>query len=159
MERCLWPWALGLGPWALGFGRTKLLIFAQLDVSASSFWTAPPDVSALQSTLFRDITSLTNTGLMLGAATTASFRKTKHVPVSSISFRTGIILAVSWFVMGGAARFTVTCNDGCFYSGTGTGGLYGWAWFIAAFFGPIIGVRLREILQVGQQQSQGFKST
>ena len=105
------PWGVvyGLGPWA-----GKLLIFAQLDVSASSFWTGPPNASALQSTLFRDIKSLTKTGLMLGAAAAASFRKTKHVPVSSISFRTGIILAVSGFVMGGAARFAVGYNVGAF---------------------------------------------
>ena len=77
------PWGViyGLGLWA-----EKLLIFAQLDVCASSFWTAPPNASALQSTLFRDIKSLTNTGLMLGAAAAASFRKTAIVPVSSIMF-------------------------------------------------------------------------
>ena len=129
-----------------------MFIFAHLDVSDSSFWTAPPNALALQSTLFRDITSLKNTGLMLRAAAAASFRKTTHAPVSSFSFRTGIILAVSWFAMGGAARFAVGCNVGAFYSGTGTGSLHGLAWFIATFFGAIIGVRLRDILQVEQQQ-------
>ena len=97
------PWGVvyGLGPWA-----GKLLIFAQLDVSASSFWTALSNASAHQSTLFQDVTSLMNTGVMLGAAAAASFRKTVNVPVSSISFQTGIILAMSGYVMGGAARFS-----------------------------------------------------
>lgn len=47
------PWGVvyGLGLWA-----EKLLIFAQVDVSASSFCTAPPNASVLQSTVFRDIT-------------------------------------------------------------------------------------------------------
>ena len=54
--------------------------------------------------------------------------------------------------MGGAARFAFGCNVGVFYSGIGTGSLHGWAWFIAAFFGAIIGVRLRDILEIEQHQ-------
>lgn len=95
------PWGVVYGP-RLWVGN--LFIFAQLDLIASSFFTASPDASALQSTPFRDTTSLTHTGLLLGAAA-AAFRKTAKVVVSSISLQTGIILVVSGFVMGGAARF------------------------------------------------------
>lgn len=102
-----------------------MAIFAQLDVSASSFGTAPPNAYALQSTPFRDITSLTNTSLMLGAAAAASFREAANVPVSSILFRTGITLAVSGFATGGAAHFAFVCNVAAFYSGIGTGSLCG----------------------------------
>ena len=97
-----------------------MVIFVQLDVNTSAFGTAPPNVHALQSTLFQDITSLTNTGLMLVAAVVASFREAASVPVSSIAFRTGITLAVSGFVMEGAARFAILFNVVAFYSGIGT---------------------------------------
>ena len=94
----------------LGLRAEKLLILAQLHVIVSSFWATPPYASALKSILFQDITSLTNTGLMLAAAAVASFCETANEPVSSISFRTAIILAVSGFVMGGATRFAFRCN-------------------------------------------------
>lgn len=60
--------ALHLGLWA-----EKLLILAQVHVIASSCWATPLSEPVLKSTLFKDITSLTNTGLMLGATAVASF--------------------------------------------------------------------------------------
>ena len=53
------------------------------------------------------------------------------------------------FFMGGAAQFAFGFNRGAFYSGIDTGSLYGGAWFIAASWGVIIGVRLWDILRLG----------
>ena len=60
--------------------------------------------------------------------------------------------------MGGAARTAFGCNAGYFYSGNGTRSLHAWAWFNATFLGAIIGIRLRDILQVGQKQCQAFNN-
>jgi uncharacterized membrane protein YedE/YeeE len=49
-------------------------------------------------------------------------------------------------LMGYASRLAYGCNVGAFFSGISTGSLHGWVWFIAAFAGSLLGVRLRNHL-------------
>ena len=56
---------------------------------------------------------------------------------------------MSCIFMGGAAQFAFGFNRGAFYSFVDTGSLHGGAWFIAASWCVIIGVRQCDILRAG----------
>jgi len=49
-------------------------------------------------------------------------------------------------VLGYTSRLAFGCNIGAFFSGISTGSLHGWVWFIAAFAGSWLGIRLRPAL-------------
>ena len=60
-------------------------------------------------------------------------------------------------VLGYSARVAFGCNVGAYFSGISTGSLHGWAWFVAAFAGSIVGIRLRPALLI-PAAGQGEKS-
>lgn len=63
-----------------------------------------------------------------------------HAPV--IKFLLAFIIGV---LLGYSSRLAFGCNIGAFVSGISTGSLHGWVWFVFAFGGSIIGVRLRRL--------------
>ena len=54
-----------------------------------------------------------------------------------------LLLMVAGVVLGYSARVALGCNVGAFFSGVSTGSLHGWVWFVAAFGGSLLGIRLR----------------
>jgi len=59
--------------------------------------------------------------------------------------------------MGYASRLAFGCNVGAFFSGIATGSLHGWAWFVAAFAGALLGVRILAWLQAGPRARAGLQ--
>ncbi len=113
-----------------------------LDVSTWAYWQRPGSASALDQSIFVDITSVMNIGIMLGALTAAALAR-KFAP--SFKLPTGHIMAaiLGGLLLGYGARIAFGCNIGAYFSGIGSTSLHGWLWFAAAFAGSTLGSKLR----------------
>lgn len=139
------PWGVvyGLGLWA---AKTTQLVGA--DLGGSLFWAAPGQVERLQQSIFTDVTSLTNIGIILGAFAVASWRGDLSQSRVRLPMLGWLAAIGAGLLMGYSARLAFGCNVGAFFSGVSTGSLHGWAWFIAAFLGSMVGVRWRSRLSL-----------
>jgi len=137
------PWGVvyGLGLWA-----AKGAAALGADLSASAFWAAPGNVERVQETLLTDVTSLTNLGIIGGAFLVAAWRHGFTQPLPDLPLRAWAATVVAGLLLGYASRLAFGCNVGAFFSGVSTGSLHGWAWFLFAFAGAWVGVRLRPAL-------------
>jgi uncharacterized protein len=138
------PWGVvyGLGLWA-----AKGAAVLGADLSQSAFWSAPGNVVRLNESIFTDVTSLTNIGIIAGALLVAAWRVGGlSDPLPRLPLRAWTAVIVAGLLMGYSSRLAFGCNVGAFFSGISTGSLHGWVWFAAAFAGAIIGVRLRPVL-------------
>jgi uncharacterized protein len=137
------PWGVvyGLGLWAAK-GAQAL----GADLSGSVFWSAPGNVERLSQSILTDVTSLTNIGIIAGAFAVVAWKSGLAAPIARLPLRAWIGAIIAGLLMGYSSRLAFGCNVGAFFSGVSTGSLHGWAWFAAAFFGSIIGVRLRDLL-------------
>ena len=138
------PWGVvyGLGLWA-----AKGAAALGADLSGAGFWTAPANAARLEASLFTDVTSLTNIGIIAGALVVATWRVgglSERLP--QLPARAWIAVAVAGLAMGYTSRLAFGCNVGAFFSGISTGSLHGWAWFAAALAGSAVGLRLRPAL-------------
>ncbi|SIS96856.1 YeeE/YedE family protein [Paracoccus saliphilus] len=137
------PWGVvyGLGLWAAK-GFTAL----GGDLSGSAFWRAGGSEQILQSSILTDYTSLTNIGIIAGAFVVAAWRSgglSQKLP--SYPMRAWLATIVAGFLLGYSSRLAFGCNVGAFFSGVSTGSLHGWVWFVAAFAGAFLGIRLRPL--------------
>lgn len=137
------PWGVvyGLGLWV-----AKGVVAVGGDLSGSAFWTAPANAAQVEASLLTDITSLTDLGLIAGAALVAWWRAGLASPVGKLPARAWVSVIVAGLVLGYSSRLAFGCNIGAFFSGIGTGSAHGWMWFVAAFAGSWAGIRLRPVL-------------
>jgi uncharacterized protein len=138
------PWGVvyGLGLWA-----AKGAAALGADLSQSAFWSAPGNALRLNESIFTDVTSLTNIGIIAGAFIVAAWRAGGlSDPLPRLPLRAWTAVIVAGLLMGYSSRLAFGCNVGAFFSGISTGSLHGWVWFAAAFAGAIVGVRLRPVL-------------
>ncbi|MBN06318.1 MAG: YeeE/YedE [Rhodospirillaceae bacterium] len=134
------PWGVVYG---LGLWTAKATQLFAMDLTGSMFWAAPAQQVRLAQTIFSDVTSLTNIGLILGAFAIATWRGDlgrDRIKLPMIGWGTAIIAGL---LMGYSSRLAFGCNVGAFFSGISTGSLHGWVWLVAAFVGSFLGVRLR----------------
>ena len=134
------PWGVVYG---LGLWTAKATQLFAMDLTGSMFWAAPAQQVRLAQTIFSDVTSLTNIGLILGAFAIATWRGDlgrDRIKLPMIGWGTAIIAGL---LMGYSSRLSFGCNVGAFFSGISTGSLHGWVWLVAAFVGSFLGVRLR----------------
>lgn len=137
------PWGVvyGLGLWV-----AKGVVAMGGDLSGSVFWSAPANAAQVQASLLLDITSLTDLGLIGGAALVAWWRAGLASPVGLLPARAWVAVIVAGLVLGYSSRLAFGCNIGAFFSGIATGSAHGWVWFAAAFAGSWVGIRLRPLL-------------
>ncbi len=137
------PWGVvyGLGLWAAK-GAQALGV----DLAASAFWAAEGNAERVRQTLLSDTTSLTNLGLIGGAFLVAAWRHGFTQPLPSLPLRAWAAVVVAGLVLGYSSRLAFGCNVGAFFSGVSTGSLHGWVWFVCAFAGSWVGIRLRPAL-------------
>ena len=131
-----------LGVHALGReGRTR----ARLDPDASGFWTGGFQRNALDSSVFADVTSVMDFGLVLGAFAAAGvaggFRLRLGPSPGAIA-----AAALGGLAMGYGARIAYGCNIGAFFSGAASTSLHGWLWIAAALPGCWVGLRMLRYL-------------
>ncbi|WJH40276.1 YeeE/YedE family protein [Aliirhizobium terrae] len=158
------------GPWPLVFGAIALVILnfatlaiagrpwgvtsafalwgakgAQLigiDPTAWAYWQQPGNAKALAQSVFADVTSVMDFGIIAGAMLAAALAG-KFAPNFNIPRRSILAAVVGGLLLGYGARIAYGCNIGAYFSGIASGSLHGYLWAVAAFAGNIIGVRLR----------------
>jgi uncharacterized membrane protein YedE/YeeE len=138
-----WGVVYGLGLWG-----AKLVNATGADLSGSAFWGSAAHAERLSQSLLTDVTSLTNIGLILGAFLVMRWRTVPDPQVAPLTARSWLVVLLAGVVLGYSARVALGCNVGAFFSGVSTGSLHGWAWFVAAFAGSLLGIRLRPRLLI-----------
>ncbi len=135
-------------PWgvtsALAVWAAKVAVFAGVDVSAWDYWQQSGNAKALANSLWHDITSMMNFGIMLGALLAASLAG-KFAPNFNIPRRSLVAAVIGGLLLGYGARLAYGCNIGAYFSGIASGSVHGWLWLVFAFMGNAIGVKLRPI--------------
>ncbi|MDR5900671.1 YeeE/YedE family protein [Halomonas icarae] len=112
------------------------------DVSQWGYWQSSWNAAALEATIWRDITSVMNIGLMVGALIAASLAG-RFAPSFRIPLRSVVAAVIGGIMLGYGARLAFGCNIGAYFSGIASGSLHGWVWLVAAFAGNMLGVKLR----------------
>ncbi|GAB3207879.1 YeeE/YedE family protein [Marinactinospora endophytica] len=107
-----------------------------------AFWQQPAQAQQLAGPILADKTSLTDIGIILGAAVAAaaagSWRLYSRVPWNVVA--AGLVGGV---LMGIGARLAGGCNIGAYLAGIASGSLHGWLWAVVALLGTWIGLKAR----------------
>ncbi|MEU5836789.1 YeeE/YedE family protein [Streptomyces diacarni] len=107
-----------------------------------AYWRQPGNAEALAGPVLADKTSLTDIGIMIGAAVAAAAGGvwTWH---RGVAWRTAAAAVLGGVLMGVGARMAGGCNIGAYLAGIASGSLHGWLWGAAALVGTWVGLRLR----------------
>ena len=157
------PWPLLAGALALVFIQVATLLLAGrpwgvtsafalwgakavgsigLDVSVWPYWSRPGPLNSLHQSIFSDVTTIMNLGIILGAAAAANLAR-KFSPSVALPKKQIIAAVIGGLLLGYGARIAFGCNIGAYFSGIGSTSLHGWLWFLSAFVGSILGTKLR----------------
>jgi uncharacterized protein len=146
--------ALAGRPWgvtsALAVWAAKSASFVGVDVASWAYWQQPGNAKALTESLWFDITSMMNFGIMIGALLAASLAG-KFAPNFNIPARSIAAAVIGGVLLGYGARLAYGCNIGAYFSGIASGSVHGWLWLIFAFIGNGVGVKLRPIFFPGER--------
>jgi uncharacterized protein len=138
--------ALSGRPWgitsAFALWGAKAASIAGLDVASWPYWASKANAAALAAPVSRDVTSVMDIGIVLGAMLAAALAG-RYAPVRRVPRRSLIAAIVGGLLLGYGARLAYGCNIGAYFSGIVSGSLHGWLWLVAAFFGNVVGTRLR----------------
>ena len=100
--------------------------------------------ASLDASVFSNITSVMNFGIILGALFAASmagkFAPSFKLPVGSL-----LAAVIGGLLLGYGARIAYGCNIGAYFGGISSTSMHGWLWFAAAFIGSALGTRLRPV--------------
>ncbi len=113
-----------------------------IDPTAWAYWQTPGNAKALQDSIFADVTTVMDFGIIAGAMLASSLAG-RFAPSLDIPLRSILAAVVGGLLLGYGARIAYGCNIGAYFSGIASGSLHGYLWAVAAFAGNIIGVRLR----------------
>ena len=133
------PWGVTV---AFALWGAKLLGAVGVPIDSWPYWSAPAQRAALEASVFADITTVMDIGIVLGALT-ATMLAGRFAPVWRIPVRSLAAAVIGGLLLGYGARIAYGCNIGAYFSGIASGSLHGWLWLFAAFAGNTIGVRLR----------------
>lgn len=136
------PWGIVYG---LGLWGAKIVSSLGADLSTDPFWGLAPHATRLSEPVLWDITSLTNIGLLFGTMA-ASRWNSPDTSQTFLSARQWLIGLCAGLVLGYSARMAFGCNIGGFLGGVASASLHGWVWFVMAYTGSLLGVRLRQRL-------------
>jgi uncharacterized membrane protein YedE/YeeE len=143
------PWGV-TGAFALW--GTKMIAAAGVNVQSWTYWSVPARTAELKASVFRDITSVMDFGIMLGALAAAGlagrFSPTWRVPLKSLAAS-----VVGGLMLGYGARIAYGCNIGAYFSGIASASVHGWVWLVAAFAGNVLGTRLRPVFGLHVERS------
>uniref|UniRef100_UPI0034DE76CE YeeE/YedE family protein n=1 Tax=Streptomyces flavofungini TaxID=68200 RepID=UPI0034DE76CE len=109
-----------------------------------AFWQQPGSAAQLSGPVLADKNSLTDIGIMVGAAVAAAaggvWRLHRAIPA-----RTALAAVIGGILMGVGARLAGGCNIGAYLAGIASGSLHGWIWGAVAILGTWAGLRLRPL--------------
>ncbi|MEU6841037.1 YeeE/YedE family protein [Streptomyces sp. NPDC046716] len=113
-----------------------------------AFWQQPGSSAQLAGPVLADKNSLTDIGIMVGAAVAAAaggvWKLHRGIPA-----RTALAAVVGGVLMGIGARLAGGCNIGAYLAGIASGSLHGWLWGAIALGGTWAGLRLRPLFGLG----------
>ncbi len=148
--------ALAGRPWGITSGfalwGSKMAGAVGFDPASWPYWASASRAATLEGSVFTDITSVMNFGIILGAMTAAGLAG-RFSPVWKIPRRSLVAAIVGGLLLGYGARQAYGCNIGAYFSGIASGSLHGWLWLVAAFCGGILGTRLRPMFGLGVERS------
>jgi len=132
------PWGITS---AFALWGSKILAGLGVDVASWGYWQPPARAQALRESVFADITSVMDFGIILGAllasALAGKFKPGKVPPRSLLAAVLGGLM------LGYGARLAYGCNIGAYFSGIASASVHGWLWLVAAFLGSVLGTYLR----------------
>ncbi|MBR8743219.1 YeeE/YedE family protein [Nocardiopsis sp. MG754419] len=113
-----------------------------------AFWSQPDQAAQLAGPILQDKNSLTNIGIILGAAVAAAAAGTwkLHTGLSWNLVAAGLVGGI---LMGIGARLAGGCNIGAYLAGIASGSLHGWLWAVFALAGTWAGLRARSLFGLG----------
>ena len=143
------PWGI-TGAFALWGAKIARAIGVPVDTWP--YWSTPGQLAALNGSVFRDVTSVMDGGIVVGALLAAllagRFRPQWSVPARSLA-----AAVIGGLLLGYGARVAYGCNIGAYFSGIASGSLHGWLWLPAAFAGNTIGTYLRPTFGLGVERT------
>ncbi|XJZ27259.1 YeeE/YedE family protein [Bacillota bacterium Lsc_1132] len=163
------PWPLILGSVVLAAGNALILYISGkpwgvtsafalwgakisqalgIQVTEWGYWQTAANASALNSSIFRDVTTVVDIGVIFGALLALGLSGKPNRFWREVPARTVLSLLVGGILMGYGARIAFGCNIGAYFGGVASFSLHGWAWMIAAMLGSIIGVKLRPLCKL-----------
>lgn len=136
------------GTWGVTFAfalwGAKLLQLVGLHPETWEFWQSQANAKALASSVWVDRTTLTDVGIVIGAAIASAaagaWEFHRRVP-----WRTAVAAVLGGVLMGIGARLAGGCNIGAYLGGISTGSLHGWLWGAFALGGTWVGLKLRPL--------------
>lgn len=133
-------------PWgvtsAFALWGAKLVNNLGLDVTQWAYWQRPGAAASLNESIFADVTSVMNIGIILGALLAAGLAR-KFAPTLRLPLRSLVAAVLGGILLGYGARIAFGCNIGAYFGGISSTSLHGWLWFVAAFAGSSLGTRIR----------------
>ncbi|QBE65436.1 YeeE/YedE family protein [Pseudoduganella lutea] len=140
--------ALSGRPWgvtsAFALWGAKGAALLGVDVGSWTYWSTGKNAAALAAPVWRDVTSVMDIGIVLGAMLAAALAG-RYAPVWRIPLRSLVAAIVGGLLLGYGARLAYGCNIGAYFSGIVSGSLHGWLWLVVAFLGNVVGTRLRPL--------------
>lgn len=133
------PWSI---TWAFTLWGAKTARILGWQPGTDGFWSADFQSDALEASVFADVTSVMDFGIVAGAFAAASiaggFRPRLGPSAGAV-----LAAALGGLAMGYGARIAFGCNIGAFFSGVASSSLHGWLWIAAALPGSWVGLKLR----------------
>jgi uncharacterized membrane protein YedE/YeeE len=129
---------------AFALWGAKFLQLIGLEPQTWAFWQLPKNADALAASAWTDKTTLTDVGIIIGAAAAAAAAGAWKFK-ASIPARTVLASLIGGIAMGIGARLAGGCNIGAYLGGISSGNLSGWLWAVFALAGTWVGIRLRPL--------------
>jgi uncharacterized protein len=168
------PWSFVAGSIVLALGNAAVLLLSGkpwgvtssfalwgakvsqsvgLSVSQWGYWQTKANALALNQSIFKDVTTVLDIGVMLGALLAAALAG-KFPKLSFRQFPLRMLVAVFFggIMMGYGARISFGCNIGSYFDGIASFSLHGWVWAVFALIGSMIGVKFRPLCALGQKR-------
>ncbi|BDA74592.1 YeeE/YedE [Rivularia sp. IAM M-261] len=139
------PWRI---TWGFALWSAKIATIFGWNPSNTSFWAGKAQQTALSQSVFADITSAMNIGIILGAFLAAALAG-RLIPKTQITPSIIASTLLGGLLMGYGALNAFGCNVNAFFGGIASTSLHGWIWIIFALLGSFIGAKLRPVF--GQQ--------
>ena len=139
------PWSI---TWAFTLWGAKAARLLGWQPESSPFWSADFQRQALDASIFADVTSVMDFGIVLGALAAAGLAG-RFRPAARFSAAAAATALAGGLAMGYGARIAFGCNIGAFFSGVASTSLHGWLWIAAALPGCWIALRVRALFGPG----------
>jgi uncharacterized membrane protein YedE/YeeE len=135
------PWGITS---AFALWGSKIFAASGIDVASWAYWHSAERAKALNDSVFADITSVMDFGIIFGALL-ASGLAGKFSPGWKVAPGSLIAAVIGGLLLGYGARLAYGCNIGAYFSGIASSSVHGWLWLVAAFIGSVAGTYLRPV--------------